>query len=450
MPAAVDLSPPTRNLQLDFFRGLALMIIFINHMPGNPWFHYTPSRLGPSDAAETFVFLSGFAAAIAFGRSFSQAGIGIGMIRVLFRCAQIYAAHLGLFVLMTTTFVLMNALQIIGAGWHLDNLDYFFDHTQTALLALVSLHYVPNFIGILPMYLVIMLWVPLAWSLSRIHTALAVAFPIALYAAARIDGWELTADPVSSQSWHFNPFCWQLIFFTGFAFASGWLPIPRFNRTLTYLCLAFVAFCFPLENEFGYQRLTWFATLRDEWAPLLDKDHLGLVRYLHFLAVAYLANNLVRRQQRWLQTAVAGTIIGMGRQSLPIFILGACLSFVGGALLDGTGASLLDSAWVNIAGLGLMTLSAQLLNWLDQKPWKSAVRRTGSPSQFAWTLQPALMLILFVLATIPVLFLQPQQTPAVVAASQPDSVVSPDPPAIDTEEVVYQPSGDTIDIPDPL
>ena len=66
-----------RNLLLDFFRGWALLIIFVNHIPFNTWSAYTPSRFGLSDAAEIFVFLSGFAAAIAFGRSFRVAGLGV-------------------------------------------------------------------------------------------------------------------------------------------------------------------------------------------------------------------------------------------------------------------------------------------------------------------------------------------------------------------------------------
>ncbi|MDD2761906.1 MAG: OpgC domain-containing protein, partial [Methylomonas sp.] len=340
---------PTRNLQLDFFRGLALMIIFINHMPGNPWFDYTPSRLGPSDAAETFVFLSGFASAIAFGRSFSQAGIGLGAIRVLFRCGQIYVAHLALFVLMASLFLAMNNLSFINAQWHLDNLHYFFDQTQAAVLALVTLKYVPNFIDILPMYLVIMLWLPMVWALSRIHTLLAMAFSLSLYLAAGHFGWELSADPLTGRPWYFNPFCWQLVFFTGFAFSSGWLPIPKPHRGLIGLCLLYVAFCYPLENPFGYSNLPWFAALRDDFEPLLNKSHLGILRYLHFLAMAYLVYCFMQKRQHWLQSGLARKVIAMGQQSLPIFMFGTCLAFLGGTILDGFHADLMTSAWINLA-----------------------------------------------------------------------------------------------------
>ncbi|QPK64953.1 OpgC domain-containing protein [Methylomonas sp. LL1] len=442
---------PPRNLQLDFFRGLALMIIFINHMPGNPWFAYTPSRLGPSDAAETFVFLSGFAAAIAYGRSFNQAGIGLGSVRVLFRCGQIYVAHLALFILMTSLFLWMNSQGIIGAHWQLDNLHYFFDQTQEAVLALVSLKYVPNFIDILPMYLVIMLWLPMAWVLSRIHVWLPLGFSLLLYLAAHRLGWELSADPTSSRSWYFNPFCWQLVFFTGFAFSSGWLPIPRFHQGLLWLCLLFVAFCYPLENPFGYQRLPWFAALRESWAGLLDKSHLGFIRYLHFLAMTYLVSHFMHRHPHWLQTGPAREIIAMGRQSLPIFMLGTCLSFAGGMLLDGTHPDLVESALINLAGLGLMLLCAQLLNWLDQKPWKTLGETPADNMANNWPAQSVLALGLLLLTAAPMLFLQSQQPPAAaMAEAEPDLVVSPENPTQITEEVVYQPNDEAIEMPDTL
>gem|GEM_PF-3488749 len=50
----------TRNIELDFFRGLALMVIFINHMPDNPWFWYYPSRFGLSDCRRSIRISVGF------------------------------------------------------------------------------------------------------------------------------------------------------------------------------------------------------------------------------------------------------------------------------------------------------------------------------------------------------------------------------------------------------
>lgn len=423
-----DLNPKSpRNLQLDFFRGLALMIIFINHMPLNPWFAYTPSRLGPSDAAETFVFLSGFAAAIAFGRTFKQAGLALGSVRVLFRCSQIYLAHLVLFFAMSTLLVMITSWDEALAQWQLDNLQFFFDQPQLALLSLVSLKYVPNFIDILPMYLVIMLWLPMVWALSRIHVTLALVFSLSLYVAAQFFGWELTADPVNGRTWYFNPFCWQLVFFTGFAFSSGWLPIPPFKRSLMYLCLAYVIFCYPLENAYGYNRLPWFAAFREQWEPLLNKGHLGFLRYLHFLAMSYLISHFMHKHAHWLESGPARQIITMGQQSLPIFILGTCLAFLGGVILDLTHADFIDSLWVNLAGLGLMILSARFLTWLDQKPWKNPANTAPFTISKEWPRQAMLACSLLLLTIAPLKLLQSPTTDipmAIAVIPEPDLVIN--------------------------
>ncbi|MFN9907133.1 MAG: OpgC domain-containing protein, partial [bacterium] len=52
-------SVAARDLRLDLFRGVALMMIFINHVPGNFASYWTHMNFGFSDAAEAFVFLSG-------------------------------------------------------------------------------------------------------------------------------------------------------------------------------------------------------------------------------------------------------------------------------------------------------------------------------------------------------------------------------------------------------
>jgi hypothetical protein len=410
---------PARNVQLDFFRGVALMIIFINHMPFNELFFYTPSRFGLSDAAEIFVYLSGFAAAIAYGRGFQRAGIGLGTVRILHRCGQIYISHLALFFLLAAICVIGNTL--MGGTDYILRLyiQYFFDHTQEAVLGLFTLRYVPNFFDILPMYLVIMLWVPVVWALSRVHIALGLGFPVAVYLGMWLFGWELPADPVSERPWYFNPFAWQLMFFTGFAFGAGWLRLPGPSRGLTALCLAIVVVSIPLGHEPTYRNAEFIGALRAPLEPLLDKSHLGLLRWVHFLALAYLMNHLFKRKEHWLQMALPRGIIRMGQQSLPIFLFCMSLSYIGGMVLDWTGRDAFSIAWVNLAGLGLMLLAAQTLAWLDSKPWKQAANhgtpagylarihlpvRSGMPRD--WLRQAAVLPVLLSLTTSPFLLLQ--------------------------------------------
>ena len=69
-----------RDPRLDFFRGVAMLIIFIAHTPANLWNSFIPARFGWSDATEMFVFCSGFAAAIAFGGTFIKSSFWYGTV----------------------------------------------------------------------------------------------------------------------------------------------------------------------------------------------------------------------------------------------------------------------------------------------------------------------------------------------------------------------------------
>jgi hypothetical protein len=359
-----------RNLQLDFFRGFALMVIFINHMPANPWFWYTPSRFGLSDAAEVFVFLSGFASAIAYGRCFERAGLWLGSVRIMHRCGQIYAAHLA-------SFLLMALICVVGNRWVPEtddiqrlNIGYFFDNTQQAVFDLFRLAYVPNYFDILPMYLVLITWVPIVWALSRLHSALALGLSVLIYYAAWQYGWELTADPTNGRPWYFNPFNWQLMFFTGFGLGSGWLRIPGKHWLLLLLCALVILVSIPLGHETIYRREVFWGALRAQLEPLLDKSHLGLLRWIHLLALAYLMNQLFKWKPQWLTVGLPRMIITMGQQSLPIFLCCMGLSYFGGIALDWSGRDAASVAIVNLSGLGLLMVIAQILAWLDSQPWK--------------------------------------------------------------------------------
>ena len=149
-----------RDERLDFFRGLAMFVIFVAHLPDNPWFGFIPARFGFSSAAELFVFCSGLASAYAFGRLFQRQGFGAGLFSVLSRLWQVYWAHIGLALVMM-------ALSV--AGWKLTGTDYparlglgwFYREPGEGLFALMTLTFTPAFLDILPMYLVLLAMLPL-------------------------------------------------------------------------------------------------------------------------------------------------------------------------------------------------------------------------------------------------------------------------------------------------
>nr|MDJ0983357.1 OpgC domain-containing protein [Kiloniellales bacterium] len=158
-----------RDVRLDFFRGLAMFIIFIAHVPANPWGRYIPARFGPSDATEIFVFCSGFASALAFGSIFVKKGFFLGAARIVYRAWQIYWAHICLF-LMTASVVVLGT-EFIGIKDYVGrlNLHHFFNDPANGVVHLLTLTYVPNYFDILPMYFGVLMMIPIMMALSRIH-----------------------------------------------------------------------------------------------------------------------------------------------------------------------------------------------------------------------------------------------------------------------------------------
>src|SRR3954466_16220682 len=98
MPRPASDAKRPRDSRLDVFRGVGMFIILIAHIPGNVWADWIPARFGFSDASEIFVFCSGVASALAFGRLFESAGWTLGTARILHRVWQVYWAHIGVFI----------------------------------------------------------------------------------------------------------------------------------------------------------------------------------------------------------------------------------------------------------------------------------------------------------------------------------------------------------------
>jgi hypothetical protein len=360
-----------RDLRLDFFRGIALFLIFVAHLPGNWLAQYRPGAFGFSDSADIFVFISGYAAALAYGRIFSRAGFFAATARIAKRCAELFACHLGLFFSVAV-------LLLGGNHWlntpvnyvHLLNLGYFFDHPQEALLGLFTLTYVPNYFDILPMYMVALAILPLVMLLSRLHRALAGAVCIGLYLAVQFLGLELPAEIGSDRPWFFNPFAWQLLFYTGFFLGSGWIKTPPISKWITFSCTAYLILSIPISHYPTFSSIIWLDASQGLLNPLVDKTDLGVLRYVHFLSLGYLMVALFKGREHILHGRLAAPIIKTGQQALPVFLTGMFLSIAAGMALDVWGRSVPETVTVNAAGIAFLTLTGYVTQWFKSQPWR--------------------------------------------------------------------------------
>src|SRR5260221_10979524 len=90
MPAPVITTG--RDLRLDLFRGIALWLIFLDHIPSNVVAWGTIRNYGFSDATEIFVFVSGYTAAFVYGKEMGERGFMIAGAHILRRVWVIYEA----------------------------------------------------------------------------------------------------------------------------------------------------------------------------------------------------------------------------------------------------------------------------------------------------------------------------------------------------------------------
>ena len=397
-PAAAAPASPARvrDIRLDFFRGIAMFIILIAHTPGNFLTSWIPARWGFSDATEIFVFCSGMASAIAFGRAFETAGWRMGTARVTFRVWQVYWAHVGLFFATLALVTFLTGLEWEGTRNYLGQLNLwrFYVETDTGtvtdlIVRFMTLRYVPNYFDILPMYMVVLVMMPIIMALARVHLGLVFGFmavtwlfgQTALVEALGLPHLELPADPSSDRTWFFNPFGWQLIFFTGFAFMRGWIPKPPVNSLLIGIALFVVLANVPLSNigvrELGFE---WARDWRGDNQAWITKSDFGILRYVHFLALAYLMWVLAGDKGNRIRAGegAAGRVWGhllqiilkVGQQSLAVFVMSMFTARIMGFAMDVLGRETGTVLLVNFAGACVLVATAYVAGWFKSNPWK--------------------------------------------------------------------------------
>src|SRR5579862_2419794 len=79
---------------VDFWRGLALVFIFINHIPGNYYGRFTHANYSLSDSADLFVFLAGWALRLMVGGTQRRQPTWYVVLRVGGRALTLYAAQI--------------------------------------------------------------------------------------------------------------------------------------------------------------------------------------------------------------------------------------------------------------------------------------------------------------------------------------------------------------------
>jgi hypothetical protein len=368
-----------RDHRIDFFRGLALIFIFWDHVPQNPLAQFTVRNVGFSDAAEIFVFLAGYAAVLAYGKIARRDGFMVATVKILRRAWVLYVVHIFLLALLMGIVFFANShvetrdlVQEMG-------LQYFLGNPQQALMDELLLRFKPNLMDPLPLYILLLLGLPLVLPMLLRKPEYVVCLSVVVYLLAPWFQWNLAAT--EGGVWFFNPMAWQLLFILGGAAAIR-VQRPRIPQSLPLIRQpVFVAALIYLLIS-GLIALSWkWPTVHDafmpqwlgEWLYPISKTNLSPARLLHFLTLAYVTARLLP-DNGWTQHWLARQSCRMGRYSLEVFCFGVLLTPLAD-MLNALGANALAmQVFSAMLGVGLMVL---LGTWLDFN------KRLNRPAQVA-------------------------------------------------------------------
>ena len=266
------------------------------------------------------------------------------------------------------------------------SLDVFAGDGLSGVMGLMTLSLVPDLLNILPLYVILLAFTPLAMAVSRISPLLVFAASAGLWSQVQATGLNLPAGGAPGRTWFFDPFAWQLMFFTGFAFGMRWLPKPRFNHpALLPIAAVAVAVSVPINFWAFTNNIPELLSVRDWLIPdgVVATTRLDFPRYAHFLCLAYVVLNLVDRYPKIATAPVLAPVVAIGRQSLPTFVSSVAIAWMAGMLLDVVGRDSVSVAAINLLGFSAIFAIARLAAWFKSAPWlpgaeQAAPRRAGA------------------------------------------------------------------------
>ena len=364
-------SPIERDVRLDFFRGLGLWMIFLDHIPHDVVGWLTLRNYGFSDAAEFFVFISGYLVGFIYVPIVKDGMFMAALKRLWRRAGQMYVAHIMLFLIFTA--------QIARTVRRFDNPMYedefnvhnFLQHPDILIGQALTLRYKPVNLDVLPLFITLVLAAPfIVWGLVR-RPNLTLLLSVALYIPSRIFDWNIASYPPGT-TWYFNPFCWQLLFVFAAWCGSGqiekYAPLiwSRLGMTIAALWLLF-AFLIVM---------TWhipaLGALVPKWMIKviypIDKTDLDMLRLTHFFALAVIVTSVVSRHWKPLTTKWLHPAILCGRHSLPIFCIGVFLSFAAHWILTQYTKGVWEQLTVSLLGIVIMVGIAWVLDRAAEVP----------------------------------------------------------------------------------
>jgi hypothetical protein len=344
----------SRDLRIDLARGLALLIIYTDHVVDNPLARYTPARFGFSDMAEVFVFLSGLVGGLVYVRILDSSGFFACQKKALIRASQLYVANFAM-----TAVAALIVWQFDGSAARFlepsnaEATALVRSEPARALVDALTLRLQGTSFLILPLYFVLIVFLPAMLVVWK-RNPLALLLPsILVYANVQIFPDMLRLPPWLNERWYFNPLAWQCLFVIGVHFGALRSRTPAtagIPASLWLTCLAVSALALSA------------AALRFAAVPIWpyeEKDLLGPLRLLHFGAVVIVARALLPTSERLARIRLWDPVIACGQCSLATYCGSGLIAMAVGMSRWHQLGSMLGAIVVNVGGWAACCVIAQ-------------------------------------------------------------------------------------------
>ena len=335
--------------EIDFWRGFALLTIFVNHVPGIFYERFTTRNFMLADSAEMFVFLAGCSLRFVVGSNERRASVHDVTFRLLGRAVEIFAAQI--LITMFALAILAAAGHFLGQpallDWH--NAGPVFQDPIETHIGLVMLTHQLGYFNILPLYVVLMCMAPAFAFLDRFSPWLALGASFTLWMFTLVTGFNLPTWPVEG-SWFFNPLGWQFIFVCGFILARKDGPGALVRRHQRWLRVAVTPFV-----------ILGVVSAWNGFSPSPgDVPNPKLV--FQFLCVALFVYGFWAKLPHWCDP-ISEYFSRLGRNSLEVFCVCSVLSLCGQIAAYMYGGGIAKDTLVLSIGIVIMGLSAWLTEW---------------------------------------------------------------------------------------
>jgi hypothetical protein len=365
-----------RLITLDMLRGYALICIMVDHMPISALRNVTLANFSIFDAAELFVLLSGFLIGIVWFAVEAKEGQRAAQWRFARRAFEVWRALIiGGFLMALLSAALLEIHMEHTAVWH-EYANWVIHNPYGYLGVLATMWLQPNLLDVLAVYVILIASAPLLIPVME-------RFPLSFAAASAVLWWfapVLNALIPNHREGGllFNPFGWQMLFYTGVAmglYRRRIMPVlmPH-RRLLTVLSAGMFLFgtAIIIGAKIGEPARIFRGALKLVYGEI-DKWPLDGTRYLAIIAATWLvAVPLAEPMRRFAASRVGTAMQTIGKGGLWSFIMCVMLSVLGDAFqMNPADQGMLRRLSVDLwAILALWWLSAV---WMAYgAPWQKA------------------------------------------------------------------------------